>query len=78
MNAPRTIFLIGLALAAAAASGPSLVQDPPPPPAEPIVLEDQPITYTLREGDTLESIAEKWYGSRDFASAIGEANPGLD
>lgn len=79
MNATRTIFLIALALAAAAASGPSLVQDPPAqPPAEPTVLEDQPITYTLREGDTLESIAEKWYGSRDFASAIGEANPGLD
>lgn len=86
----RRMILLGLvapavALTLAFTAG----QDPPaspssapsqavPPPADRTVLEDQPIRYTLREGDTLEAIAEKWYGNRDLAARIVEANPNLD
>lgn len=84
MTAHR-IILYGLAGTAAALSlAFAPVQDPAaqppaaPPPAEKTVLDDQPIRYTLREGDTLESIAEKWYGNRELAVRIAEANPNLD
>lgn len=50
----------------------------PPPAPEERVLEDQPLQYTLREGDTLRSIAEKWYGNAALADAIAEANPDID
>lgn len=42
------------------------------------VLDDQPISYVLREGDTFESIAEKWYGNKELWTVLAEANPRID
>lgn len=78
-NQLRTLLSLLLALSL----GPNLTlaQEQPAAPTQPgetTVLDDQPINYTLREGDTLESISEKWYGSKEFAKDIAQANPNLD
>lgn len=63
---------------AGAQEQPPAAPEAPESAEQPQVLDDQPIAYTIREGDTFESIAEKWYGNREFASAIAEANPDVD
>jgi len=82
MMTPRSTLCCLICSAVCLAPGVAGVQDPaapqPQPPAEAEVLNDQPIKYTLREGDTLEAIAEKWYGNRRLAEAIAAANPDLD
>ncbi len=72
------LCLLVFALAGARARAQEQPTPAPAPVEEPEVLDDQPITYTIREGDTFESIADKWYGNSEFASAIADANPDVD
>lgn len=52
----------------------------PPPSSPPASLVDGVVaprfrSYTVRRGDTIESIAQRAMGSRDLASALSRANP---
>jgi len=74
-----------LAPFAAAQDRPAEIPAPTQPPeaAAPAapdytVLNDEPVSYILREGDTFESIAEKWYGNKELWTVIAEANPKID
>jgi nucleoid-associated protein YgaU len=52
-------------------SGPP--QRPPAPPAEPAYAP-----YVVKEGDTLSSIAQSWFGDAARWDLIQEANPAID
>ena len=63
--------------AAPSPAPPARVVEPTPAPAQPARPSAPGAEYLVKEGDTLETIAQDHYGSRTWLSLITQANPGL-
>lgn len=52
---------------------PAAISEPEGAPIK--VIPPEMIKYAIQKGDTFEAISERFYGTRDFASAVAKANP---
>lgn len=57
---------------------PSLMTSQPSPAAGPVPGEENFRSYTIKKGDTLETIAQRELGSKSKVAEIQKANEGLD